>query len=58
MLEEHSVEYWVPARQGKWELADYDFEAEQITAINDSTGGLLVPTVKMEPHGERASRTC
>jgi hypothetical protein len=39
--------YWVPASRGRWELADYDYEAEQITAINKSTGGVLIPTVKM-----------
>jgi hypothetical protein len=39
--------YWVPAPNSKWELADYDYEAEYITTINGNTGGLLIPTVKM-----------
>lgn len=38
--------YWVP-KGGRWEYADYDFEAEYITAQNRQCGGLLVPAIKM-----------
>ena len=39
--------YWIPGRSGSWELADYDYEAEYISAANKLSGGLLIPTVKM-----------
>ncbi len=38
--------YWV-AKNGKWELADYDHEADYISKQNRLTGGLLIPTIKM-----------
>jgi hypothetical protein len=38
--------YWVPTRTG-WQLADYDHEAEQITAANAASKGMLIPAVKM-----------
>jgi hypothetical protein len=39
--------YWVPGRDGIWELSDYDYEADYISALNKGTNGLFVPTVKM-----------
>lgn len=38
--------YWVP-KNGKWELADYDHEADCLSKTNDYCSGLLVPTIKM-----------
>ena len=38
--------YWVP-KNGIWELADYDYEAEYITKQNIESGGLLIPGIKM-----------
>jgi SMODS domain-containing protein len=38
--------YWVPDN-GRWVLADYDFEADYITKMNTASGGYLVPTIKM-----------
>ncbi len=38
--------YWVP-KNGTWELADYDHDADVVTAYNKNVGGLLVPTIKM-----------
>ncbi len=46
---EHSPKgraYWVPSRTG-WQLADYDYEADEISKANAACGGLLIPTVKM-----------
>lgn len=44
--------YWVPARD-RWELADYDFERDAITAANKACGGWLVPVVKMVKAAKR-----
>lgn len=38
--------YWVP-KNGRWELADYDHEAEHLTSMNTVSDGFLVPTIKM-----------
>ena len=38
--------YWIP-KNGRWELADYDFEADHITERNKASGGYLIPTIKM-----------
>jgi len=38
--------YWVP-KNGKWELADYDYEADYISARNSESAGLLISTIKM-----------
>lgn len=38
--------FWVPSRTG-WQLADYEFEAAEITKANTACGGWLIPTVKM-----------
>jgi Second Messenger Oligonucleotide or Dinucleotide Synthetase domain len=38
--------YWIP-KNGIWELADYDFEADYISAQNLASDGWLVPTIKM-----------
>jgi hypothetical protein len=38
--------YWVP-KDNRWELADYDYEADYISAQNEASGGWLIPTIKM-----------
>jgi hypothetical protein len=38
--------YWV-VKNGKWELADYDHEAEYISALNTVSDGYFIPTIKM-----------
>ncbi len=38
--------YWVP-KNGRWEHADYDFEADHITRLNTASDGWLVPAIKM-----------
>ncbi len=38
--------YWIP-KNGKWELADYDYEANYITEKNLASDGWLIPTIKM-----------
>ncbi len=38
--------YWVPDN-GRWVLADYDFEAGRITDMNAASDGYLVPAIKM-----------
>lgn len=38
--------YWVP-KNGKWELADYDHEAEHLSSLNSVSDGFLIPTIKM-----------
>ncbi len=38
--------YWIP-KNGKWEIADYDYEAEYISALNQISDGYLIPTIKM-----------
>lgn len=39
--------YWIPNSGGGWDLADYDYEAQYISGVNQQTGGLFIPTVKM-----------
>jgi hypothetical protein len=38
--------YWV-VKNGEWELADYDHEAEFITKCNEACAGHLVPMIKI-----------
>jgi hypothetical protein len=40
---------WVPKPGGGWMVADYDFDAEFISGLNQSNelGGMLVPTIKL-----------
>lgn len=38
--------YWVP-KDGKWELADYDYDAAYISVMNDFCEDYLIPTIKM-----------
>ena len=38
--------YWIP-KNGTWELADYDYDAQYITNTNLGCGGYLVPAIKM-----------
>lgn len=40
--------YWIPDSSGtRWELADYDYEAQYISDKNREAGGWLIPVVKM-----------
>jgi hypothetical protein len=38
--------FWIPKR-GKWELADYNYDAAYITQANEAADKYLVPTIKM-----------
>lgn len=38
--------FWVPSRTG-WQLADYEYEAAEITRVNGVCNGMLIPAVKM-----------
>jgi hypothetical protein len=38
--------YWV-AKGGTWQMADYDFEADYISAKNKESAGHLIPTIKI-----------
>jgi hypothetical protein len=38
--------YWIP-KNGRWELADYDHDAECVTAANAQADGWFIPAVKM-----------
>lgn len=38
--------YWV-SKNGIWELADYDYDAEYISTKNRECNGWLIPTIKM-----------
>lgn len=38
--------YWIP-KDGRWVLADYDHDANYVSATNQALGGWLVPTIKM-----------
>ncbi|MFP5234338.1 MAG: SMODS domain-containing nucleotidyltransferase [Acidobacteriota bacterium] len=38
--------YWVPVN-GRWELADYDYDADYFSDQNGACGGWLIPTIKM-----------
>lgn len=38
--------YWVP-KNGRWELADYDYEANHVTEHNKNTDEWFIPTIKM-----------
>lgn len=39
--------YWIPQKNGMWGFADYDYEAEHITKMNEVSDGYLIPTIKM-----------
>ncbi len=39
--------FWIPARNGSWELADYLYDAKYISIVNGDCNGLLIPTIKM-----------
>lgn len=38
--------YWIP-KNGHWDFADYDYEAQYITTQNKICGGHLIPIIKM-----------
>lgn len=38
--------YWV-AKDGVWQLADYDYDSDHVTEHNKNTNGWFVPTIKM-----------
>ncbi len=38
--------YWV-VKNGTWQMADYDYEAEYISKQNEASGGYLIPAIKM-----------
>ena len=38
--------YWIP-KDGRWVLADYDYDADHVTRHNKLTDGWLIPTIKM-----------
>jgi hypothetical protein len=38
--------YWVP-RTNEWHRADYDYDAQVISATNQANDGLLIPCIKM-----------
>lgn len=38
--------YWIP-KDGKWEIADYDYDASYISEQNVLSEGWLIPTIKM-----------
>lgn len=38
--------FWIP-KNGRWELADYNYDAEYITNQNKASGGYVIPTIKM-----------
>ena len=38
--------YWIP-KKGKWEIADYNYDAEYITRMNTTSDSYLVPLIKM-----------
>jgi hypothetical protein len=44
-----SVPFWVPKPGGGWMAADYDYDANLISAVNrlPALGGALVPTIKL-----------
>jgi Second Messenger Oligonucleotide or Dinucleotide Synthetase domain len=46
ILGERGRGYWV-AKNGTWTIADYDHEAEWISAQNRASNGMLIPTIKM-----------
>jgi len=39
--------YWIPDSAGGWVLADYDYDAEYISAANGLSDGYLVPVIKI-----------
>jgi hypothetical protein len=39
--------FWVPKSTGFWELADYDYEADLVTSVNQKNDELIIPTIKM-----------
>ncbi len=38
--------YWIP-RKNKWVVADYDYDAQQVSTANQRSDGYLTPTIKM-----------
>src|SRR3989344_4346861 len=42
----YSQGYWIP-KDGRWELADYDYDAKYITQQNYLSDYWLIPTIKM-----------
>jgi hypothetical protein len=38
--------FWVPSRTG-WQIADYEYEASEITKANAACNGKLIPVIKM-----------
>jgi len=43
----HPASYYVANSNGGWELADYDFDSQYITAANKKCAGKLVPAIKL-----------
>ncbi len=38
--------YWIP-RKGQWSMADYDYDAQYITEVNEKCDGYLIPVIKI-----------
>lgn len=38
--------YWIP-RNNQWVIADYDYDADYVTALNKRMDGYLIPTIKL-----------
>jgi hypothetical protein len=38
--------YWIP-QNGKWVLADYDYDAEYISKLNSACDNFLIPSIKL-----------
>jgi hypothetical protein len=38
--------YWIP-KNNRWLMADYDYDAEYISRVNENTNSYLIPTIKM-----------
>jgi hypothetical protein len=38
--------YWIP-RNNQWVIADYDYDADYVTALNKKMDGYLIPAIKM-----------
>lgn len=46
--------YWIP-KNNQWVIADYDFDAEYISKLNEQTDGYLIPTIKLLKAAKRHS---
>lgn len=44
--------YWIP-KNNKWVIADYDYDADLISAKNKEGGGWFIPTIKMLKSAKR-----